>query len=460
MVFGCASAPVSPEIKSVSVPFPQTMESLVLCAFSGLVENWATKAWRIVHWGPAFGIATMTMVILTSTHFFVQLFFPLQDLVSLFLFAIGCTLVFFAVYSYIAAILDGPGFVPIGWRPAKRSDGKHLLYCDKCKAFKAPRSHHCSSCQRCVLKMDHHCVWLNGCMGFANQRSFFFSLLIAVIGASYSLAILTMTLYRVIHFIPNDRQQYVYLSMQGLFFIILVLVIDLFALFAFGSLLLGQLRIMLTNQTSIERLLVKAAEARQRKLPFVYPYNLGLWANIYQVFFDDSLDGITWPVREGCHPYTLTDEQLEQKKELMEKASLYRIIDEYTGNYLPFFSQGLWITLNLPWSSKKRMAVELGDRILVTEKRSHWLYGFKENSKPQEEGWLPCRCALFVQKQSERKKENPTTNFMEMNESTKNTEMYDLESDSDVSSDFSLSELVESILEDNEKNEKKEKKDG
>lgn len=33
--------------------------------------------------------------------------------------------------------------------------------CKKCIAPKPPRTHHCSICNRCVLKMDHHCRILN-----------------------------------------------------------------------------------------------------------------------------------------------------------------------------------------------------------------------------------------------------------------------------------------------------------
>ena len=29
--------------------------------------------------------------------------------------------------------------------------------CKKCISPKPPRSHHCSVCNKCVLKMDHHC---------------------------------------------------------------------------------------------------------------------------------------------------------------------------------------------------------------------------------------------------------------------------------------------------------------
>lgn len=33
--------------------------------------------------------------------------------------------------------------------------------CRKCRALKPDRTHHCSTCRRCVLKMDHHCMFIN-----------------------------------------------------------------------------------------------------------------------------------------------------------------------------------------------------------------------------------------------------------------------------------------------------------
>ena len=44
--------------------------------------------------------------------------------------------------------------------------------CVKCNCVKPPRSHHCSTCGRCVLKMDHHCPWMNNCIGLRNQKAF------------------------------------------------------------------------------------------------------------------------------------------------------------------------------------------------------------------------------------------------------------------------------------------------
>ncbi|KAL9625235.1 MAG: hypothetical protein Q9160_000637 [Pyrenula sp. 1 TL-2023] len=45
-------------------------------------------------------------------------------------------------------------------------------YCKKCSTPKPDRTHHCSTCGRCVLKMDHHCPWLATCVGLHNYKAF------------------------------------------------------------------------------------------------------------------------------------------------------------------------------------------------------------------------------------------------------------------------------------------------
>jgi palmitoyltransferase len=52
-----------------------------------------------------------------------------------------------------------------------KSDGG-ARFCKKCQARKPDRAHHCSTCRRCVLKMDHHCPWLATCVGFRNYKPF------------------------------------------------------------------------------------------------------------------------------------------------------------------------------------------------------------------------------------------------------------------------------------------------
>lgn len=47
-----------------------------------------------------------------------------------------------------------------------------IRFCKKCQARKPDRAHHCSTCRRCVLKMDHHCPWLATCIGLRNHKAF------------------------------------------------------------------------------------------------------------------------------------------------------------------------------------------------------------------------------------------------------------------------------------------------
>ncbi|KAF3760153.1 hypothetical protein M406DRAFT_218287, partial [Cryphonectria parasitica EP155] len=73
-----------------------------------------------------------------------------------------------------------------------KSNGE-MRFCKKCQARKPDRAHHCSTCRRCVLKMDHHCPWLATCIGLRNHKAFLlfliytslFSLWAAVVAGSW-----------------------------------------------------------------------------------------------------------------------------------------------------------------------------------------------------------------------------------------------------------------------------------
>ncbi|CAJ2507222.1 Uu.00g084080.m01.CDS01 [Anthostomella pinea] len=69
-----------------------------------------------------------------------------------------------------------------------KSNGE-LRFCKKCQARKPDRAHHCSTCRRCVLKMDHHCPWLATCVGLRNHKAFLLFLIYTTIFCLYDFAV-------------------------------------------------------------------------------------------------------------------------------------------------------------------------------------------------------------------------------------------------------------------------------
>ncbi|XP_026860841.2 palmitoyltransferase ZDHHC16B isoform X3 [Electrophorus electricus] len=84
------------------------------------------------------------------------------------------------VFHYYKAITTSAGHPP-----QEKSDIPTVTICKKCIVPKPARTHHCSVCDKCVLKMDHHCPWLNNCVGHFNHRYFFSFCLYMTVGCIY-----------------------------------------------------------------------------------------------------------------------------------------------------------------------------------------------------------------------------------------------------------------------------------
>ncbi|KAH8332480.1 hypothetical protein KR074_003833 [Drosophila pseudoananassae] len=133
--------------------------------------------------GPFFvvGVAALTTSVVSIAYWIgLPFWWAKSQLMTVFLLIVGNWLLLNVVFHYIMAVIT-----PAGYPPEGVSLVEAVSMCGKCISPKPPRTHHCSVCNRCILKMDHHCPWLNNCVGYANHRYFFLYMMYTTMGCLF-----------------------------------------------------------------------------------------------------------------------------------------------------------------------------------------------------------------------------------------------------------------------------------
>ncbi|XP_013187368.1 palmitoyltransferase ZDHHC6 [Amyelois transitella] len=362
----------------------------------------STPLRRLFHWGPIAVLCIIKLITWAMVHLIGMWWPPTESVGGAVHAAVFLLFAASTLYYFLQSLMEGPGFVPLGWKPDKEEDKECLQFCSVCNGYKAPRSHHCRQCGRCVLKLDHHCPWINCCVGHLNHASFVKFLLAAVIGCLHASIVLSICIYHAIHriwYIHNGTgsEPMIYLTLTTLLLTLLAIGMAIGVVLAVGTLFYFQIRSILKNQTTIEDWIMEKAVCRhmeQGLRPFVFPYDLGRKRN-FEMVFSAGYDGIHWPVRDGCGEYDLTLEQLSQKRDKLSRSRLYRCVSRYSGRWLPLL-QSPRAALAAPCSTEPRLPLREGDSVRVTRQRRYWLFGEKltgsgEGRGPR--GWFPRECA-------------------------------------------------------------------
>eukprot|EP00731_Ephydatia_muelleri_P005664 Em0002g1840a len=357
---------------------------------------------RVLHWGPLIALTIITIVTISGSYSAIQLWARPKHRVTFFRwpnFIVMYAWLFLILKNFYQA-LHGPGSLPRGWKPGNPEDCQFLQYCKICEGYKAPRSHHCHQCERCSMKMDHHCPWINNCVGHENHASFLRFTFYVPLGCLHGAILNANFLYRVV---TNINVGWIIMAMMGIA-VAMGAAIGVFILFA------TQVYSICKNETQIEEWIISKARQRRKRAarshgvqlePFVYPYNLGSWENFKQVVnFSGRAkgNGVEWPVKEGCNPYSLSIEQLEQKKEKKEHVVEAEVVRPYNGACCPC-SHGLCVAL-CGSPVDRRVPIETGDSFAITKYDEYWVYGdvllseteMKSRHLVSSRGWVPRHC--------------------------------------------------------------------
>lgn len=119
-------------------------------------------------------------------------------------------------------------------------------WCSTCGVWKPDRCHHCSTCNRCFLRMDHHCPWFACCIGFRNHKFFVQVLMYMTFFSLEALVVSFSLLYQFFVDEQWDNNHYLSLHLVFLFVVSVAFSVSMSLFTAFS------IYMVLRNLTTIE----------------------------------------------------------------------------------------------------------------------------------------------------------------------------------------------------------------
>merc|ERR1712198_95327 len=261
----------------------------------------------------------IAVYITTITSYANAILFP-DNIHKMFNIASFLAIVSMVIFSMFCVLGDGPGFLPRKWKDGKTS---FLIFCHRCKGFKAPRSEHCDSCDRCVLRMSHHCALLNVCVGHYNQKHFVALLALSSVASLQAIYTNFIGILRVLtQTAPNNIEGL--LSKVWMYNFIFCIGFSSGILMASLHFLRRQLKSIMSNMSQNEEEQFKEIRAWKAFLSEPcprWPYDVGAKANMKQV-----LNMSTLPLTNGVDNWQIAP---SEQKDNEEPVGMYWLSQQY-----------------------------------------------------------------------------------------------------------------------------------
>ncbi|XP_026674225.1 palmitoyltransferase ZDHHC16 isoform X2 [Ceratina calcarata] len=154
--FTACLGPVSIPLLISLISFLILSPSIVFCDFykgdRRIVHNVFTKVDSLQVFVVMVSLLTASMVYI-AYYIGLPYWWEKSPVMTIILLIIGNWLLVNVCFHYYMGVN-----VPAGYPPVGGLIPEAVSICKKCIKPKPPRTHHCSVCNRCILKMDHHCL--------------------------------------------------------------------------------------------------------------------------------------------------------------------------------------------------------------------------------------------------------------------------------------------------------------